>query len=204
MKKILLALTFILFICSSQAQDKDSVEIFNEFSISISHPYSNLNSLPTLQFGFGIGTKHRVNKHKKNNFIFGLEYNFEKYYLGELNEMEDKYTNYKHLYYKRHKLTIPISYRLCIGNSTKGFIEPGLYFDYTFLANRKAIQTSNPPIGIGVTKEINDNYGQGQGRLGISLSAGALIPYKTKDLLIKTEFKYSRQSYIRLVLGINI
>jgi hypothetical protein len=204
MKNYILLFIAILLTFSSQSQTRDSVIMFNEFSIAISHPYDKLNRPPTPQIGFGIGVKRRLLQHKKSNFIIGLEYNFDRYFIKQLSGPEYKHSSYSNMYFKNHKLTIPVSYRLCIGKNLKAFIEPGLYFDYTFLANRKATRNSNPPIGTSITKEINDNDGQGQGGLGVSLSAGVLIPYKRNDLLIKTEFKYGKQSYLRFVLGINI
>jgi len=204
MKKSVLVTVLTLFVFSSQSQTKDSVIIFNEFSISISHPTNELSTTPKLQVGFGLGAKRRLFTQKKNNFIIGLEYNFDKYYYSELKEVEDKYKTYSNVYIKSHKLTVPFSYRLCIGQKIKAFIEPGLFAEYILYSNFQAQLNSYTPFETNPTKQVSTNGDQGQLKVGAFLCTGLLIPYKKNHLLVKLELKAGKQSHLRLSLGINI
>lgn len=216
MRPLIIIFSTLIFSFPTYGQKATNNFIFNEFNISL-----NKTTPPTgdfeQQLGFGIGAFHSIMNHKKVNFIFGLEYNLNRQFFNST--YEGHFANATNVQYTIHNMSIPFNLRYNIGKNIKVFTELGGFLDLIVNAKRKGVMHTYFPDENN-TVVYNEFTFKEKAKItgpnfGISGGIGIKIPVKTRELIIKTDYKFGIPKlysvgtdfyirYYRVSIGINI
>lgn len=213
MKKNLIILFILFSFFSSYSQEKDAPFFFNEFNISLNK--TNLSDDNTEdRFGFGIGLNRLMIKQKKVNLVFGLEYNVTRQF--KKNTYEGRYANATNLEYTLNNLSVPLNFRLNLGNTFKIFTEIGVFIDLIYSSQRKGTMRTYLPNSNNLNEfSIKEKANLSPINPGISGSIGLIIPIYKVESIIKIDYKLGLHEldsyktsvlnrYYRLIIGIKI
>lgn len=190
MKNLILTCSFLLFFLTSFAQKKNDL-FFNEFNISMNKtipPWDDFEH----HLGFGLGAYRSVMNQKKVNFLFGFEYNLNREFFDYI--YKGHFASATNVQYAIHNWSIPFNLRYNIGKNIKVFIELGGFLDIILRTRSKGIMHTSSPDENNhlVHKEFAfKEKGGGAGPIfGISSGIGIKIPIKTRELIVKSDYKF--------------
>lgn len=214
--KICLLIFINVFFVSRVCGKKDSTFFFNEFSLSVNQ--TNLtNDRANDRFGFGGGIYRSLTTKKKNNLVFGFEFNRSSQFVKEMYVGHYGYST--DLTYYINCLSVPLTLGLNFGNKTKFIIEPGIFMDLSLGAKRKGTMHDYSPNQNNQPTYKEYNFSQGVGisnpNFGPSLGIGLKIPISKQELIIRTDYKLGLRElsgevdqiyncYLRLMIGLKI
>lgn len=140
MRFVLLVLLFVSYF-QTLSQYRSPL-FFDEVNISFNE--SDVKNNTVNKNGFGIALNAILAPEKQNNLILAFEYNklqILKPYFRFYGNIS--YTEYFNVAYKIHNFSMPVTYRLNIGNSLKFFIQTGLFFDWNFFGTKEGYTSVN-------------------------------------------------------------
>lgn len=191
----------ILYFCSfsGNCQEKKSEfkldfgQIINEVHLGVNlSVVSNGNT--TNYFGGGLGIYHVWWEKKFYNLIFGIEYNYTRQYLKQLNMEEFSFAQDVDVQF--HNFTFPLFMRFNFGKKIKGFCEFGGYFELPITKGKGDYYGYSKPYG--TTFEENKKFPISTGvNGGPLLGLGLKIPISNNALLFRLKYHYGVRNLLK-------
>ena len=119
-------LIFVLIVVTTMSvQAQKNRKLFREFQFSFNRAHV---SSPNDYISFGMGAYHYLFELNHLHFIFGLEYNRNSVYVEDLYNGHN--SRLQDVTYIFHNVSIPLTFRLNIGERFGIFVEAGGYLDF--------------------------------------------------------------------------
>ncbi|MNU98143.1 hypothetical protein D3C71_882470 [compost metagenome] len=213
--KVLTALFFFVFswmyspICAQQR-----IPIF-ELHGSVNHPLKGVRTF----FGGGFGANVVFMDDRKISLKTGFETNF--FHTWNKSKYTGKMSGSSNVHYKFLNLSIPLMFRINVGQRARFFLEAGAYLGIP-LTGTSTSRFKTTPTGPNkpFTDEIRTENFNGYFSLSPAVSLGGIFPVSQRiDLILKPEFLFQKNFgvfdgpvsdfnakfyYVRLCLGIRI
>ena len=214
---ILFLLGFSLVGYSQKTEVENSSKIFfHEIYVSLNTTTPNYEGLHS-EIGAGIGARgYFINDTSRFNITLGLEFNRNSVFVD--NFSVSHFGSVKDVSVNLYCFSMPVNFHLNLGKKYRMIIEGGYFFDY---GGGKATGTStsfSPYTG----KTTSGDYVKkvGSSFHGASIGGGIRIPYKSRSIVFRLDYKHGLKSaggeprgdysyhfknrQVRMVLGINL
>src|SRR5688572_27037257 len=145
---IFLSTTFLITVSAQVATNPLVDQLMISFNRTLEKNYDTENRI-----GFGLGIYHTFLPKNRLNFNVGLEFNRTRQF--EKTEYFGHFGNYNDLTYSKNCLSMPLNFRITLGQKVKYFFEVGGFWDWVISSKQKGKFHSYVPDGNG---QVQDKY----------------------------------------------
>jgi len=159
------------------------------------------------RFGFGAGFYCPFFDQKRCNLIVGLEYNRNSLFIEYMNTNGKFGGGNYNTTYTINNISVPVCFRVNIGQKVKFFVEAGTFFDLAIFGREKGTYKVilNNPIDSTTTKidrPFDNKIAYKMPNFGIQGGIGLRIPIKQYEILLKGDYKWGMRNLIDNYYGI--